>query len=124
MIAQYKEAFLRYADFGGRTSRSGYWWFVLANLLVICAFDLVVFGSALGGMKVLAFIVDLVLALYTLGSLIPSLAIAVRRLHDTDRSGWWLLIEFIPLVGWIILLVFLCQASTAGTNRFGVQQPA
>ena len=57
--------------------------------------------------------------LYSLAVLIPSLAVAARRLHDTDKSGWWQLIALVPLIGWIILLVFLCSDSKPGANRFG-----
>jgi uncharacterized membrane protein YhaH (DUF805 family) len=60
--------------------------------------------------------------LSSLGSLalfLPTLAVAVRRLHDTDRTGWWILIGLIPLIGWIIYLVFMCQRGTEGPNRFG-----
>lgn len=57
--------------------------------------------------------------LLALGLLLPSIAVAVRRLHDTERSGWWLLIGFVPLVGGIVLLVFMCLDGTSGANRFG-----
>lgn len=57
--------------------------------------------------------------LYSLAVLIPYLAVSVRRLHDTDRSGWWILVNIIPLIGWIIYLVFLCSDSKPGENRFG-----
>ena len=57
--------------------------------------------------------------LWALGNFLPSLAVGVRRLHDTDRSGWWLLIAFIPLIGAIVLLVFFCTRGTPGPNRFG-----
>ena len=84
--------------------------FVLFNFLASVAIGIVdgILGTtgALGG-------------LYSLAVLIPSLAVAARRLHDTDRSGWWQLIGFIPLIGWIILLVVLCGDSKSGENRFG-----
>ena len=57
--------------------------------------------------------------LYNLAVLIPSLAVSVRRLHDTDHSGWWILINLIPLIGFVIYLVFLCSDSKPGSNRFG-----
>ncbi len=56
---------------------------------------------------------------YSLGVLLPSIAVAIRRLHDTERSGWWLLISLIPIIGTIVIIVFLCQNGTAGANRFG-----
>ena len=57
--------------------------------------------------------------IYSLAVLIPGLAVSARRLHDTDRSGWWILINLIPVIGWIIYLVFLCSDSKPGENRFG-----
>jgi len=59
------------------------------------------------------------MAISMLALLIPSIAAGIRRLHDTDRSGWWLLIAFIPLIGVIVLLVFFVSGGTAGANRFG-----
>ena len=100
----------KYAEFAGRARRQEFWMFVLFNLLVSIAVGIVdgILGTsgALGG-------------LYSLAVLIPSLAVAVRRLHDTDRCGWWLLLPLIPLVGGIILLVFFCIESKPGSNRFG-----
>lgn len=57
--------------------------------------------------------------IYSLGILLPSIAVAIRRLHDTERSGWWLLLSLIPIIGTIVIIVFLCQNGTAGANRFG-----
>ena len=99
----------KYAEFSGRARRQEYWMFFLFNFLA---------GVALG-------IVDVVLGtgalsgLYNLAIIIPSLAVGARRLHDTDRSGWWQLIALIPLIGAIILLVFFCLDSKPGENRFG-----
>ena len=100
----------KYAEFSGRARRKEFWMFALFNFLASIAIGIVdgILGTsgALGG-------------LYSLAVLIPSLAVAARRLHDMDRSGWWQLIAFIPLIGWIILLVFLCGDSKSGANRFG-----
>lgn len=57
--------------------------------------------------------------LYSLALLLPNIAVCMRRLHDIDRTGWWLLMMFLPIIGWIVLLVFYCQPGTAGANRFG-----
>jgi uncharacterized membrane protein YhaH (DUF805 family) len=106
--------FRKYVDFTGRARRKEFWWWTLFNALV---------GLGLG-------IVDLAIAsaggpeglsnLASLAFFLPSLAVGARRLHDTDRSGWWQLLWIIPLVGWIIMIVFLCQRGTEGSNRFGL----
>ena len=98
-----------YAGFSGRARRSEYWWFSLFGFLV----GLV--AAVLDGALSLGFLYPLaVLAL-----LLPSLAVGVRRLHDTGRSGWWMLLGLVPLVGAIVLLVFFVQDSDAGTNAHG-----
>ena len=106
----------KYADFSGRARRSEYWYFLLFYMLILIALSVVdvVMGwfSTDAGVGVLS-------GIYTLALLIPSLSVSVRRLHDTDRSGWWLLIGLIPLIGGIVLLVFFVQDSQAGANRFG-----
>ena len=100
----------KYVEFSGRARRQEYWMFVLFNILASVAMAVVdgILGTcgALGG-------------LYSLAVLLPSLAVTFRRLHDTDRSGWWLLICLIPLAGAIVFLVFLCLDSQPGANRFG-----
>lgn len=102
------DALKRYADFTGRARRKEYWMFVLFYLIFYIA----------------AVVVDLVLGTYflalifALAMIIPSIAIAARRLHDTGRSGWWQLIALVPFVGFIILLVFLVMDSTAD-NAYG-----
>ena len=105
----------QYATFSGRARRSEYWWFALFNLLVsiVAAILDAVIGTDFGsGSGVISVIVALVL-------LLPSLAVTVRRLHDTERSGWWILIGIIPIVGAIVLLVFMVLEGTPGPNRFG-----
>jgi uncharacterized membrane protein YhaH (DUF805 family) len=104
--------FRKYADFKGRARRPEYWWWFLFNLLVSLAVAVVdLFIAGAGGPNVLSNLV-------TLAFFLPSLAVGVRRLHDTDRRGWWILLWLIPLIGWIIIVVFLCQRGT-GPNRFG-----
>lgn len=104
-----RAALSKYATFSGRSRRSEYWWFALFNLLV----SLVGAGvDAALGRPLIQFVVALAL-------LLPNLAVLVRRLHDTNRSGWWVLIGLIPLVGSIVLIVFAAQDSQPGTNRFG-----
>ena len=101
-----------YANFSGRARRAEYWWFTLVHFVVLLVVVGVLFviNDTLGG---LAYI------LAGLGTLLPSLAVLVRRLHDIGKSGWWYFIAFIPLVGPIILLVFACTDSSRGTNQYG-----
>ena len=104
----YLEVLVNYANFGGRATRSEYWWFSLFNLIIVIALAIVVPAAR----------AELVLLIYTAGIIVPSLAVSVRRLHDTDRSGWWLLLGLIPFGG-IILLIFYLLDGTPGTNRYG-----
>jgi uncharacterized membrane protein YhaH (DUF805 family) len=110
----YKRAF----DFEGRSDRPEYWWFILQFIcaLMVAALVDVIALAALGWGYVGP---GLLYGLLILSSVIPSLAVQVRRLHDQDRSGWWLLISLIPFVGGIVLLVFMCLPGTPGPNRFG-----
>ena len=116
IVDAYMTVLRKYAVFEGRARRREYWMFFLINLLI---------GIVLG-------IADAALArvvgqrgfaifgpLYSLAVLIPSLAVGVRRLHDTGRSGWWLLISFVPLIGFIVLIVFLVQQGQPGPNEYG-----
>ena len=103
----------KYADFQGRAGRPEFWWFMLAILLatlVGALIDDVLIG---GG--------QLIETLVGLGTLVPQLAVGTRRLHDTDRSGWWQLLHFVPLVGSIVLIVFWAMPGNAAPNRFGAQ---
>ena len=106
-------AFKRYVNFRDRACRSEYWWFVLFGLL----------GSLVVGLVETAIGIDpdggIFSTVFGLAILLPSLAVGVRRLHDIDRSGWWLLLWFIPLVGMIVLIVWACKRGTPGHNRFG-----
>jgi uncharacterized membrane protein YhaH (DUF805 family) len=103
--------FRNYVNFSGRAPRSEYWyWTLFAILLVLAAFLIdVSIGREQGILTVIA---ELIIAL-------PGLAVSVRRLHDLDKSGWFVLLAFVPLVGSIILLIWFCMRGTAGSNRFG-----
>jgi uncharacterized membrane protein YhaH (DUF805 family) len=105
----------KYATFDGRARRREYWVFTLINTLVI--FGLAFVNTRLFGQSEYGF--GLLNGVYALAVFLPSFAVTVRRLHDTGRSGWWLLIGIIPLLGGLILLVFQCQDSEPGDNRFG-----
>jgi uncharacterized membrane protein YhaH (DUF805 family) len=105
----------QYVGFTGRARRSEYWWFALFGLIVSIVADLI--DAMLGTMSddtnvgVVGGIVGLAL-------LLPSIAVAIRRLHDTSRTGWWILIGLIPIVGWIVLIVFYVQDSHPD-NKYG-----
>jgi uncharacterized membrane protein YhaH (DUF805 family) len=108
----YIEVLKKYAVFNGRASRKEYWMFALVNVLIMLGFNFLSFVLDSTLIQVLGI-------LYLLAVLVPSLAVYVRRLHDTDHSAWWILLGLIPLVGTIILLIFLVTDSQAGDNRFG-----
>ena len=107
----------KYADFTGRARRKEFWMYVLLNI------GIMIVTSILDGMAGMSGKIDGVYgpitAIAALGLLIPSIAVSVRRLHDTDRSGWWLLLAFVPFIGGLVLLVFYILEGTRGTNRFG-----
>lgn len=108
-------AIQKYADFTGRASRSQYWWFIGINFLIWCACALI---DSLVGFFNLDLGIGLLSGLYALVMVIPSLSAGTRRLHDTDRSGWWLLLGFVPIIS-LVLLVFMLLKSQPGANRFG-----
>ena len=98
-----------YVGFNGRAGRQEFWMFVLFNIvidIVLSIVDLAINSQLLAG-------------LYGLAVLLPSLAVAVRRLHDTGRSGWWILIGIIPIIGWIVLIVFYAAEGQPNANQFG-----
>ena len=106
----YLEVLKKYADFDGRAHRTEYWMFFLVNFII--AIVLNVLASQASIFSILAVI-------YSLATLIPGIAVAIRRLHDTNRSGWWLLIAFVPLIGAIVLIVFFIQPSHPASNQYG-----
>jgi len=112
----YLEVLKKYAVFGGRARRREYWYFALFNILISIA--LAIIDGVTGTLSAEAGI-GLLGAFYALAVLIPGIAVSVRRLHDTSRSGWWLLIVLVPLIGAIVLLVFMVQDSQAGENQYG-----
>jgi uncharacterized membrane protein YhaH (DUF805 family) len=103
----------KYAEFTGRARRKEFWLFWLFTLgvsVVGSVFDRILFGAS--GFQPFA-------GLFGLALLVPSVAVAFRRLHDTDRSAWWLLLWLLPVLGWIALFVFYVLPGTVGPNRFG-----
>ncbi len=107
-------ALSRYAEFSGRSRRREYWFFALFNViiyLVLAVIDVAVLGSSYG--------FGLLSTIFNLAMIIPGLAVFVRRCHDTGHSGLWFFIGLVPLVGAIVLLVFMLMDSEPGTNRYG-----
>jgi uncharacterized membrane protein YhaH (DUF805 family) len=112
----YIEVLKKYAVFDGRARRKEYWFFVLFNVIISIVLAVV---DAAVGLSTDAGNVGVLGGIYSLAVLLPSIAVTVRRLHDTERSGWWILISFVPLVGGIILLVFTLFDGTPGPNKYG-----
>jgi uncharacterized membrane protein YhaH (DUF805 family) len=112
----YMQALKKYATFSGRARRKEYWFYVLFYLIIICVLSVIdgIIGMNMGGAGV-----GILTAIYILAVFLPTLAVLVRRLHDTGRSGWWFFIQLVPLVGFFILLYFLVSDSQPGTNAYG-----
>ncbi len=102
-VSAIKSCFSQYAGFSGRASRSEYWWWTLFVILATI-------GTAI--------VSDVLSALFSLGTLLPFLAVAARRLHDIGKSGWWQLVGFIPLLGWIVM-IYWCVQPSEGPNAHG-----
>jgi len=121
MILPYK----RYAEFSGRSRRMEYWMFQLFIMLVYVAWFVLLLVSAGGNLEdpaasnTMGGILVVLIIVFALGSIIPSLAVTIRRLHDTDRSGWWVLISFVPVIGPLVLLYFMFIEGTHGPNSYG-----
>ena len=107
------EIIKKYAKFEGRANRTQYWYFVLTQFLAFFILEL------LCVIPFVNIIAGLALLVLWLGLIVPGIAVAVRRLHDTNRSGWWLLLCFVPFVGSIVILVFMCLEGTKGANKYG-----
>ncbi|MFD0316565.1 DUF805 domain-containing protein [Streptomyces flavalbus] len=105
-------ALKKYAEFSGRARRKEYWMFMLIAALIYVV--LIVVGLAVGGAEAVW-----IPGIFGIAMLVPGLAVAVRRLHDIGRTGWWLLVGVIPIVGDIVLLVFSCLDSQPGVNKHG-----
>jgi uncharacterized membrane protein YhaH (DUF805 family) len=107
----------RYAEFSGRSRRKEYWMFVLG--VFIAAIVLSIIEGALGLSGMVGGVYGPLTTIFFLAVLIPSIAVQIRRFHDQDKSGWFLLLALIPFVGGLIVLVFMCLEGTRGPNRFG-----
>jgi len=113
----------KYATFEGRAQRKEYWLFVLFNFLISASLLMVDFVIQQATNQEF-FVGMLLYVIYTILVFLPALAVTVRRLHDTNHSGWWIFISLIPLIGSIILLVFLCQEGDRQQNKYGVNPKA
>jgi uncharacterized membrane protein YhaH (DUF805 family) len=109
-VSWYLAVLKNYAGFSGRARRKEYWMFALINFVISLVLEI---------LATQAKVIGIVFLVYGLAVLIPGLAVAVRRLHDTGRTGWWVLIGIIPVIGTIILLVFLASDSQPGDNQYG-----
>lgn len=109
MMNWYIEVLKKYAVFNGRAHRQEFWMFTLFNVIasIICSIV-----DNLAGTTIFA-------TIYSLAVLLPSIGVNVRRLHDIGRSGWWLFLSFIPVIGWILLIYWACLDSQPGTNQYG-----
>ncbi|MBU0644130.1 MAG: DUF805 domain-containing protein [Alphaproteobacteria bacterium] len=109
-----KTCFSKYITLQGRARRAEYWWWVLFTIIA---------GIILGGVDMIFFGVPELTGptsgLFSLATLLPGLAVWVRRLHDVNRSGWWVFLILIPLIGWLVLVIWAVTKGTSGPNRFG-----
>lgn len=108
----------KYCDFKGRASRSEYWWFTLVNVVIACVLSLIplmILGSDPDNLIKSQFLCSL----YSLAVFLPGLGVSIRRLHDTDRSGWWILLGLIPFIGGVWLLVYMALPPTEEANDYG-----
>jgi uncharacterized membrane protein YhaH (DUF805 family) len=116
-----KSGYQNYVNFSGRSSRSAFWWWALFQVIVSIVIGSVEGGgqASMGDGMMMSYNAGPIAMIWSLANLLPGLAVSVRRMHDIDKSGWWVLINLIPLVGWIIYIVWACQKGTSGQNRFG-----
>jgi uncharacterized membrane protein YhaH (DUF805 family) len=104
-----RSGFENYATFDGRASRPAFWWWTLFSILAAIAANIV---DAIVGIPIFSIVVGL-------GLFLPNLSVAIRRLHDTGNTGWWVLIGLIPLIGFVVLLIFFLQKGDPGENKYG-----
>ncbi|MEX3229128.1 DUF805 domain-containing protein [Escherichia coli] len=107
----YLSVLKNYVGFSGRARRKEYWMFTLINAIVGAIINVI--------QLILGLELPYLSMLYLLATFLPVLALAIRRLHDTDRSGDWALLFFVPFIGWLVLLFFFCTEGTSGSNRYG-----
>ncbi|MDJ1006542.1 MAG: DUF805 domain-containing protein [Paracoccaceae bacterium] len=111
-----QSAFANFFTLSGRASRSEYWYFFLfcfVGSFLLGLVDGIVFGTSMNGLAPISTIFSLLVV-------IPGIALGFRRLHDIDKSGWWLLLNFVPVIGWLVLIYFLVKKGTEGANSYGL----
>lgn len=128
LVSAYKSMFKKYAQFNGRSRRSEYWYATLANVIIVFLMYMIMipsfisvgqYGTVSDSQAATLGILSIVMTLYSFAIIIPGLAMGVRRLHDTGRSGWYMLLGLIPYIGSIILIVFMAQDTQRGANQYG-----
>ena len=120
MLDYWKKAFAKnYANFNGRARRSEYWYYTLMNIIIVVGIQILtgIFAAMQSG--VIAMVFGALYIIFALASIVPSLAVTVRRLHDIGKSGSFFFIAFIPLIGSIWLLVLMCTEGNTGENAYG-----
>ncbi len=122
----YVTCFKKYVDFNGRSARKEFWIFYLINTVVIVVLEALMGASLVssltGGSNTVSpasSVLYGVVMLYSLAILLPSLAVGARRMHDIGKSGWWILINFVPLIGWIWFIILAATDSNSGQNKYG-----
>jgi uncharacterized membrane protein YhaH (DUF805 family) len=106
----------KYVEFSGRARRKEFWMFALISVAISIVLNIIdrilglTYSSGSGGV---------LQSIYGLAVLLPSIAVGIRRLHDTGRTGWWILIGLVPCIGWIVLIVFYAQEGNAASNAYG-----
>ena len=116
-----KSGYQNYVNFSGRSSRSAFWWWVLFQVIVSVVIGAVEGGgqASMGDGMMMSYSAGPIAMVWSLANFLPGLAVSVRRMHDIDKSGWWVLINLIPLIGFIIYIVWAAGKGTSGQNRFG-----
>lgn len=120
----YLRVWQRYAEFTGRSRRMEYWMFTLIHSIILLVLCLGITGFGILKLPFVGATSGLLAAAYSLAALIPCFAVTVRRLHDIDKSGWWILISLVPIAGGIALLVMTILDGTQGANQFGTDPKA
>lgn len=122
-----KSAYRNYLTFSGRAIRSEYWWFMLFQIVVAIIIAVLEGGGSgqMGGGEMgYSYNAGPIGIVWSLVNLLPGIGLGIRRLHDLDKSGWWLLIALVPLIGAIVLIVWFATKGTTGPNRFGADKLA